>query len=590
MPTEKSLTFQRGLIKGSLTRFKKYIESLRDMEVVDVDVLQCRIAGVKPLLQEFNEVQAAIESENEVCDEVQRDEFERLYYEWVAQGNKLVAKQTAISSGCSSSSTSSDTKIQLPKIDLPRFNGEFDKWFPFCDTFELLINSNRDLTVIQRFHYLKSALQGEPKGLLQSLEMSAANYDVAWELLRSRYDDERSIVKSHIRALCEIPSVTKESAPGLRKIGYELRTHLQSLKALKRPVDTWDDIIIHLVSEKIDPVTIREWESSLTSRYPTVSQLIEFIERKCRTLEDIQKRKASAPASSFVPNQPRIRKAIANHATTQIPICSWCNENHYIQNCPVWLNMSVEQRFSEVKTRKLCVLCLKPNHLSSNCKASRCKICHSRHNSLLHFSNSKNDVHHEPAELTPGPGNVYTDKYVQPPADHSKAVSSNYAVQPVETSSEVILSTALVHVADANGTLHVCRALLDCGSQSNFIRKDFAALLKVPLKSTSLSVSGVGQSSSVINHIVKIRINSRYNGYNESLDCLVLDKITQNLPLVSLDRDRIKLPRGIKLADENFHSSSPIQMLIGADTFWSLLCVGQIKSSYHPLLQKTHLG
>ena len=59
----------------------------------------------------------------------------------------------------------------------------------------------------------------------------------------------------------------------------------------------------------------------------------------------------------------------------------------------------------------------------------------------------------------------------------------------------------------------------------------------------------------------------------------------------SLGRDKFNLPCNICLADPRFHISSDIDLLIGADFFWNLICVGQIKfSNKYPTLQKTRLG
>jgi len=51
------------------------------------------------------------------------------------------------------------------------------------------------------------------------------------------------------------------------------------------------------------------------------------------------------------------------------------------------------------------------------------------------------------------------------------------------------------------------------------------------------------------------------------------------------------MPRNLKLADPQFNVSSKVDILIGAEIFWDLLCVGQIQATnYHPTLQKTRLG
>lgn len=67
------------------------------------------------------------------------------------------------------------------------------------------------------------------------------------------------------------------------------------------------------------------------------------------------------------------------------------------------------------------------------------------------------------------------------------------------------------------------------------------------------------------------------------MNCLVLNKITDNLPAISIRPSLFQFP-SVKLADPEFHLSNRIDILIGADTFWNLLCLGQIKSPKHPVL------
>ncbi|KAF2890345.1 hypothetical protein ILUMI_15828 [Ignelater luminosus] len=49
-----------------------------------------------------------------------------------------------------------------------------------------------------------------------------------------------------------------------------------------------------------------------------------------------------------------------------------------------------------------------------------------------------------------------------------------------------------------------------------------------------------------------------------------------------------QIPPNIELADRTFYQPGPIN--IGANLFWELLCIGQIKRNNQPLLQKTKLG
>lgn len=66
--------------------------------------------------------------------------------------------------------------------------------------------------------------------------------------------------------------------------------------------------------------------------------------------------------------------------------------------------------------------------------------------------------------------------------------------------------------------------------------------------------------------------------------------MTNKLPAFNFKRDIFDLPRNLKLADPQFYKSLEVDVLIGAELFWDILCVGQIKASAkHPILQKTRL-
>jgi len=56
----------------------------------------------------------------------------------------------------------------------------------------------------------------------------------------------------------EIAPVHKENAVTLRGLLDNTLKHFRALKALQRPVENWDDIMIHLVLTKLDSVTIKE--------------------------------------------------------------------------------------------------------------------------------------------------------------------------------------------------------------------------------------------------------------------------------------------------------------------------------------------
>ncbi|XP_018398193.1 PREDICTED: uncharacterized protein LOC108776158 [Cyphomyrmex costatus] len=157
--------------------------------------------------------------------------------------------------------------------------------------------------------------------------------------------------------------------------------------------------------------------------------------------------------------------------------------------------------------------------------------------------------------------------------------------------SGVMLSTVLAFVHDANSRRKSCRVLLDSGSQANFISQRFADALDIKSRSSDISISGINNTTTRSFQAAEIRLHSRTSSFSILLDCIVTEHVTGKLPTFTFKKNAFKIPANLELADPQFHVSSETDVLIGAEHFWSLLCIGQIKASVsHPTLQKTRFG
>ncbi|XP_028026515.1 uncharacterized protein LOC114240250 [Bombyx mandarina] len=67
------------------------------------------------------------------------------------------------------------------------------------------------------------------------------------------------------------------------------------------------------------------------------------------------------------------------------------------------------------------------------------------------------------------------------------------------------------------------------------------------------------------------QLKSLVNQYNVTSGFLVLPQITSHIPKLPIDTTQIQIPKGIQLADPNFHQPAPTEILIGADLFWLIL-------------------
>ncbi|XP_018407559.1 PREDICTED: uncharacterized protein LOC108783486 [Cyphomyrmex costatus] len=257
---------------------------------------------------------------------------------------------------------------------------------------------------------------------------------------------------------------------------------------------------------------------------------------------------------------------------------------HLIYHCEKLIALPVPQRIAEIKKRKICINCLRSvDHTSNKCPSGNCKICKAKHNTLLHLAAAtsvKSDISESVDRGS-----------VDAPALATSSAPVVMSGLATPDRSDVMLSTVLAYVYDANGCRRACRVLLDSGSQINFISRHLADALDIKTRSSDISISGINNVTTRAFQAAEIRLHSRTNSFSILVDCIVTEHVTGKLPAFTLKRNAFEIPANLELADPQFHVSSEIDVLIGAEHFWSLLCIGQIKATpSHPTLQKTRFG
>lgn len=133
---------------------------------------------------------------------------------------------TADSSSIGQSSTSEPfttvksikPRIQLPAIELPKFDESFGKWETFRDRFTSLIVSDKSLSNFERMDYLWSALAREALESISNLNVTEANFEIAWKLIKNQYENERRIIMEHLRTLISVLVVRSNSAKSIRSL------------------------------------------------------------------------------------------------------------------------------------------------------------------------------------------------------------------------------------------------------------------------------------------------------------------------------------------------------------------------------------
>lgn len=611
----EALKRSRGSIKAKLTIFKTHLNSLKtNLTTLQFNELNVRFRKIQDLYDEFDTVQTQIEQICEIPEDEQkeRENFESGYFVAIAVAQELidtyaVEAGSAASERSGASVTGSGTAIhaggpnvKLPTIQIPTFSGRYQDWLEFHDTYKSLVHTNTTISDIHKFHYLRASLKDSASLIIQSLEFSAENYQIAWALLCERYNNDRILINNHVQALFGIDQITKESSKALRNLIDIINKNLRALKTLKLPTEHWDVLIIHLVSTKLDAITFREWETqrNLMKPIPNLDDFNTFLKHRADLLETMEETQLNS-TRKHIDTHKQSKTFIANQTTIKQYTCPICKHPHSIYQCYKFKAMPIEARIQKIKQINLCTNCLRAGHDEKRCRMGPCRLCSQRHNTMLHIDYKTTKLTQEPIASTSRDCVVLPTLQNQEKAEsksqntHASRTQQNDNITLSTThSSQVLLSTAIINIQDRYGQLHTIRCLLDNGSTSSFITESTQKSLQIPSYSTSISVQGLNQQSSKITQRCDVSISSLSNsGYTADVNCFVVPQITQLIPTTKISCDLLGIPHNITLADPTFNEPSEVQMLLGADLFWEVMLNNKITlGNNKPTLVETTLG
>ncbi|XP_028159300.1 uncharacterized protein LOC114352054 [Ostrinia furnacalis] len=155
--------------------------------------------------------------------------------------------------------------MKLPPIQFSTFSGDYRDWLSFRDVFKSLVHDNTSLSNVNKCQYLKSSLRGEAENLVKQIAVSEVNYEIMWEMLNNRYNNKRSIVNTYIGKLFNLKRIQTESAKNIREILDVTTECLAVLKSIGLPTESWDDIVVYTIIQKLDIESHRMFEQRLES-------------------------------------------------------------------------------------------------------------------------------------------------------------------------------------------------------------------------------------------------------------------------------------------------------------------------------------
>lgn len=474
-----------------------------------------------------------------------------------------------------------DTKkiIKLPQLALPKFNGNYDQWKPFHDLYIKLIHENKMLADVQKLQYLKSNLTGEAANLVQHLSITSENYEATWSLLKNRFNNSRILVSTQLEILLNLQNLTFESSKNLKNMHDRTMESLHALNNLKIKTDSWDPLVVHILTKKLDKETHKLYEQSLNNpkEVQSLENFLNFLESRFQSLDAIGSthlnNTSSKPSNPTKPSPTKYSSMKSFHTSTAP--CTTCPGTHNNFACETFLKMSPADRMTFAKKKRLCTNCLKKDHFHNQCTSKRtCLKCKERHHTLLHQDTSSS---------------IQKDETKKNPNDEEH-INSHVVSDKKNT---VLLATALIKVTSSTGATEILRCLIDQGSQVSFITEACVQRLKLLKTKIHTSITGIGQlDAGVCNSKVQLQIQSRtLSQFKINISALVLKTLTKILPEQSIKIDNNEYIHHLILADPTFDKPNHIDLILGADVHAEILLDGIIKGPPDsPLAQQTQLG
>ena len=491
---------------------------------------------------------------------------------------------------------SGGSKVRLPKLQLPSFDGNFKDWSAFWDSFDSAINSNQSLTPVEKFSYLRASLRGSAAATIHGLSLSSANYDAAVTLLKERYGDPQKIINAHMDALVNLPIVeNSRDLKAVRHLYDEVEANVRALGALGRKAEEYGGLLLPLMFHKIPEeirlsicnkvskenwdleAVLKELKEELANRercdYSTVTQSGDTSTKEDQKLPLVKKSGGKGPPSTFA--------LMAGSDGNQKPACVYCGQHHSSVQCNIVTN--AQKRKEILKNSGRCFICIRKNHLSRNCRSrSRCSKCHGRHHSSIC----------DPTETTRGPASTENQKREN--AVDEKRVTSSVNMC-VGTRNTVLLQTAKAAIYNP-GSSHqkmTIGVILDGGSQRSYVTERVRDALHLPVShSESLTIKPFGSNTGSHQQCKVVNLCMETLGDNDVTLSAICVPVISSPVQGQCPRQAVRnYPHltGLTLADD-CEGEADIDILVGADQYWNLVTGGLIRGDSGPTAMHTKLG
>ena len=476
------------------------------------------------------------------------------------------------------------SKPRLPKLTLPKFNGDVTKWTTFWDSFKSAIDENPQLAPIDKFNYLNSLLEGNALRCVKGLQLSEDNYNTALDLLKQRFGKKQQIICAHMEELVKLSDCNNDRPHSLRSLYDHITVHIRGLEALEVNSDQYGSLLIPIIMSKLPSEVRLKVARENQEDVWQIKDLMKVLQTEvdAREASETTKLKSASQTAAKNHSQNRHNHTAGAFVSQNRPIkCVYCNALHYSASCDKVRDVK-ERKDHLIKTGR-CFNCLKANHKTRECLSTKtCRLCHQKHHQSICNSLSQQVEPFVPSSLPP----------VSLPTDGSVATSNNTSSN--KNAKTVLLQTAraVAYNHDTESSSRV-RILFDSGSQRSYVTEQLCSRLKLrPVSTERLQVNTFGGEHFKAKSCKLYRIDLSKPGVHEchSITAIGYPTICSTLPSVTAVGEYTHLS-DLELADfSGGPDTAAIELLIGSDFYWKFVTGEVRRGSAGPVAIHSTLG
>ena len=276
---------------------------------------------------------------------------------------------------------SRSAKVRLPKITLPRFNGDPVRWMSFWDSYQSAVHLISELTDVDKFNYLRSLLDHSAYDAIACLTLSAANYKQAIEILRKRFGNTQVIISKQMDMLMSMDPISSDRhLNDLRRLYDHTGSHVRSLRSLGIEAASYGALLSLVLLAKLPPdlrlIVSRKVSDSNLDMDALLSTFEEELTARERANPQLTRRTVEKPHHT----SSALFTGTCNSKVE--PQCCYCQQSHPSTSCTSVTNPADHKQI--LKTSGQCFNCLRRSHVSRNCKSSsRCQKCNKKHHTSI---------------------------------------------------------------------------------------------------------------------------------------------------------------------------------------------------------------